>query len=230
MGTNRRGSIAEPSTVLFGQTRRRVLAWLLGHADESYYLRQIVRLTGAAQGAVQRELSALSSAGLITRTVQGRQVYFRANRESPIFPELQSLLMKTAGLVDVLRESLAPLDIAAAFVFGSAARGELRADSDIDLLVVSDVPFEDVAGALAVAQQRIGRDVNPAVYPLREFQAKLKAGQHFVTNVMRQPHVFVIGEADELGRLGTQRVGDRAPRERLRSSGPARGRRTRPRG
>ena len=132
----------DPGAVLFGQTRRRVLAWLLGHADEAFYLRQIVRQTGAAHGAVQRELSALTSAGILQRTVAGRQVYFQANRDSPIFPELRSLLLKTTGAVDVLREALAPLAdrIVLAFVFGSVARGDLRNDSDIDLLVVGEVP------------------------------------------------------------------------------------------
>src|SRR5262249_7480484 len=106
---------------LFGLTRRRVLGWLLGHPDEAFYLRQIVRYTGAGQGAVQRELDLLTRAGLLRRTVQGRQVYFKANRESPIFPELHALFLKTAGLADVLREALAPLAdrVLVAFVFGS---------------------------------------------------------------------------------------------------------------
>ena len=119
---------ADAATLLFGSTRRRVLSWLLGHADEAYYLRQIARHTGTAVGAVQRELEQLTAAGLLRRTVQGRQVYFQANREAPIFPELQGLFAKTAGLTDVLREALAPLGerVLVSFVFGSAARGELR--------------------------------------------------------------------------------------------------------
>jgi predicted nucleotidyltransferase len=160
-----RPSGSEAGAVLFGQTRRRVLGWLYGHADEAFYLRQIVRLTGAAQGAVQRELNALSGAGLLVRTVQGRQVYFRANRESPVFPELQSLLVKTTGVVDVLRNSLLPFGerVVAALVFGSVARGELTSLSDIDLIVIGDAPFEAIVDALQGAQTRIGRDVNPSV-------------------------------------------------------------------
>ncbi|MGH7265109.1 MAG: ArsR/SmtB family transcription factor, partial [Candidatus Rokuibacteriota bacterium] len=115
---------AEPATVLFGATRRRVLGWLLSHPDEAFYLRQIVRQFGAGQGSVQRELALLTRAGLLRRTVQGRQVYFQANRESPIFPELQALFLKTAGVADLLREALAPVTdrVRVAFVFGSAAR------------------------------------------------------------------------------------------------------------
>ena len=151
-----------------------MLGWLFGHAEERFYLRQIVRQSGAAQGAVQRELQKLAEAGILRRTVEGRHVYFQANRESPIFPELHMLLLKTAGIVDVVREALVPLAdrIRAAFVFGSAARGELRSDSDVDVLVVGDVPFPAVADALAGAQTRLGRDVNPTVYPPAEFQRK----------------------------------------------------------
>jgi predicted nucleotidyltransferase len=146
--------------VLFGRTRRSVLGWLYGHPDEAFYLRQIVRYTGAAHGAVQRELAALTGAGLLRRTVQGRQVYFQANRASPLFSDLQSILIKTTGLVGALREALRPLAdrIVVAFVFGSAARGELRRDSDIDLLVVGDATFAEIAECVARAQQRLGRD------------------------------------------------------------------------
>lgn len=221
----------EPATVLFGRTRRRVLGWLLGHPNEAFYLRQIVRQAGVGQGAVQRELDLLTRAALLRRTVQGRQVYFRANHESPIFPELQAIFLKTAGVADVLREALRPVAarVLVAFVFGSAARGELRADSDIDLLVVGDLSFESVADALAEAQRRLGRDVNPTVYPPDEFRLKIRAGHHFLTTVLQGPRVFVIGGSDELAGLGAKRLADGSPNEPERNSRSARRRRARPR-
>src|SRR6266851_9205524 len=122
------------------------------------------------------------------------------------------LLLKTAGVVDVVREALAPLSgrIRAAFVFGSAARGELRSDSDVDVLVVGDVPFPAVADALAGAQTRLGRDVNPTVYPPVEFRKKLRAGHHFLTTVLREPRLFAVGGPDELARLGAERLAPKA--------------------
>lgn len=222
----------DPGSILFGKTRRRVLAWLLGHPDEAFYLRQIVRQTGAAQGAVQRELEALTRGGLLRRSVQGRQVYFQANRESPIFAELQALILKTAGVVDVLRDALDSLRdrIRVAFLFGSAARGGVRRGSDIDLLVVGDASFEEVAAALAQAQSSIGRDVNPTVYPVREFRKKVHERHHFLTRVLEEPKVFVMGGADELSGLAAERMADRAPDQRDRNLRPARSRRARPRG
>ena len=209
-------SARDPSAILFGRTRRRVLAWLFGHAEERFYLRHIVRESGAAQGAVQRELQKLAEAGILRRTVEGQHVYFQANRESPIFPELRMLLLKTAGIVDVVREALAPLAdrIRAAFVFGSAARGELRSDSDVDVLVVGDVPFPAVADALASAQARLGRDVNPTAYPPAEFQKNIRAGHHFLTTLLREPRLFAVGGPDELARLGAERL---APKPQVQS-------------
>jgi predicted nucleotidyltransferase len=203
------------------------LAWLFGHPDEMFYLRQIVRQSGAAQGAVQRELQLLVEAGILRRTVEGRHVYFQANRQSPIFPELNALLLKTAGIVDVVREALVPLAdrILVAFVFGSAARGELRSDSDVDVLVVGDVAFAAVANALAAAQGRLGRDVNPTVYPPPEFRNKIRAHHHFLTAVLQEPRLFAVGGPDELAGLGAERMGPAPPDKPKRGPGsPGRGR------
>jgi predicted nucleotidyltransferase len=222
---------ANPAALLFGRTRGRVLGLLLGHADEAYYLRQIARLTGAGPGAVQRELGQLTAAGLLQRTVRGRQVYFQANRGAPVFSELRSIFAKTTGLADILRQALAPVMDrgAVAFVFGSAARGELRAGSDIDLLVVGDVDFATVVAALAPAQERLGRDVNPSVYPPAEFRDKIAQRHHFLTSVLREPRLFVIGGDDELVGLGAKRLGSAAPDKPSRDPRPPGGRRTRPR-
>jgi len=218
---------AEPGATLFGKTRRQLLGWLYGHPDERFYLRQLVRQTGAAQGGVQRELRLLAHAGLVTRTVDGRQVYFQANRESPVFRELQELLLKTVGAADVIRQALALIapSIEVAFILGSAAKGTIRAASDIDLLVVGNVSFNDVVSALADAQQRLGRDVNPAVYPPAEFAKKVRGGHHFLTTVLREPKIFIIGTDHELGGLAEKRVAHRPPNQRSRNRRPPRRRR-----
>jgi predicted nucleotidyltransferase len=147
-------------------------------------------------------------------------VYFQANRDSPIFPDLQGLIAKTVGLTDVLRETLAPLGnrVLVAFAFGSAARGELRASSDIDLLVVGEASFEDVVGALTDAQERLGRDINPTVYPPNEFRTKVRAKHHFLTAVLSGPRMFIIGGDDELVGLGAKRLADKTPAQPKRDS------------
>jgi uncharacterized protein len=220
----------DPATVLFGSTRRRVLGWLLGHPDQAYYLRELVRQIGGAVGAVQRELELLTASGLVRREVRGKQVYFQANQKAAIFPELQGLFAKTVGLVDILRESLMPLAdrMRVAFVFGSAARGELHASSDVDLLVVGDVSFGDVITAIQGAEKRFGRDVNPTVFSEDEFRTKVLAKHHFVTSVLGQPKMFVLGEEDHLRpKRAKQAVPEPAVAHSTRRSSSRSGRRRR---
>ena len=195
---------------LFGKTRRAVLALTYGHPEDSFHLRRIARFAGTGQGVLQRELQQLTAAGILTRTVSGRQVYYQANRASPIFEELRAVITKTAGLADVLREALVTLGerVLVAFVFGSFARGTQRPGSDVDVLVVGDVAFGEVTDALAPAEERLGRELNPTVFPRRELAHKIQARQHFVTRVLAEPKVFLIGHERELARLAQERLGD----------------------
>ena len=202
------GTIANPdrvSRLLFGSVRREVLALLLGRPDERFYLREIVRSVGGGSGAVQRELKQLVDAGLVDREARGHQVYFAANREAPIFPELQAIVEKTAGTVDVLRASLATLvragSIDVALVYGSVAAGKQTARSDVDVLTVGTITLTELVPALRIAEQRLGREINSSVYPAREFREKLKRGAPFLQRIMTGPKLFVAGDKRELERL-----------------------------
>jgi predicted nucleotidyltransferase len=179
---------------------------LLGRPQESFYLREIVRLTEGGVGAVQRELALLTNAGLIRRAVRGRQVYFTANSDAPVYPELRGLLEKTAGLADVLRGALRPLArngrIATAFLYGSVASGTHRSRSDVDLMIVGTVSQSTLAPLLRKVEDRLGREVNATVYEPTEFRAKLSRGAHFIRRVVEGPKIMLIGEADELAGLG----------------------------
>jgi predicted nucleotidyltransferase len=196
------------SSSLFGKTRRAVLSLLYSHTDESFYLREIARVAGLGLGAVQRELKRLSGTGIIRRTVRGNQVYYQADPDCPIFEELKNLVIKTAGVGDVLRAALAPLAdrIEVALIYGSFARGEEHRGSDVDLLVVGDVTFSEVASALAEAQDTLSREINPTVYPPGEFQSKLREGHHFLTSLSKEPRIFLIGGEHELERLAEKRL------------------------
>ena len=204
MGTTKNGKVT--SRGLFGQTRSAALAMFYGHADQSFYLRQLVRAVGAGHGALQRELKHLTEIGLIVRTVQGNQVLYRANSQSPIFSEIKSLISKTVGIHDVIRLALASLgaEIQIAFVYGSVARQKDRADSDVDLMVLGDAPFSDVVSALSPAQRALGREINPTVFPVSEFRSKLVAGNHFLRSVMKEKRLFVLGTENELAKLASK--------------------------
>ncbi|HTQ78208.1 MAG TPA: nucleotidyltransferase domain-containing protein [Burkholderiales bacterium] len=188
---------------LFGKTRQTLLALLYSRADEEHLQESLIQLAGLGRGAVQRELEFLARAGVVRRTVRGRQVYFQANAESPIYGELRGLVVKTAGVGDALRGALAPLAgrIRVAFVYGSFAKGTEGRASDVDVMVIGDASFAEVSDALGKAQQAIGREVNPSVYGPADFRAKLAARQHFLRTVLEGEKVFLIGDEHELGRL-----------------------------
>jgi len=204
----------DPASLLFGAYRRGVLALLLLRPEESRHVREIARATGKAPGTLLRELNALAEAGVLARKRLGNQVHFQANPGCPIFEDLRNILKKTVGVADVLREALAPLAarIRAAFVYGSIARGEERAGSDLDLMVVGEVRFAEVVSALAPAQELLRREVNPSVYPALEFRRKHAAGEPFLKRVLADRKIFIIGGEHDLGQPGAHRKAEGARR------------------
>jgi len=208
-----------------------ILAQLYGRPDQEFYLRELARSTGTAPSSLQRDLAALARAGIILRTARGHQVYFRANRSCPVFEELRGLVVKTFGVVEILRAALQALTgrIESAFVYGSVARGEARAESDIDLFVIGKVSSGDVIEALASAQRRLGREINPTVFPPAEFAEKARGENHFLTTVLAEPKLFLIGDEDELEGLARQRRSAGAQAVKSRNRRPARARRSKSR-
>jgi uncharacterized protein len=193
---------------LFGRVRSAVLSLLLCRSDTSMYFREIERSVGMGRGAVQRELKNLVNIGLIVRRKQGNQVYYQANTQSPIFAELKSVMVKTTGVANVLREALKPFQghVETAFIYGSFAKGTENADSDVDVLVIGDLPFSELVDAFAPAQEVIGREVNPSVFPLDEFISKVLARNHFVNSVITEQKIFLIGDGDVFERLVEKRL------------------------
>ncbi len=206
-----RSADTDLSSTLFGKTRRAVLALLFSNPDEEFYLRQIVRRVRSGQGGVQRELRRLADARVIVRSVRGRTTFYQANRACPVFSELRGLVIKTAGVAEVLRAALLPLSerIDVAFVYGSVAKARMRAGSDIDLFVVGAVGFGEVVDRLSSAQTELAREVNPTVFDPREVERRMKQGDHFVSSVVEGPKVFVIGGQHELDQLAGGRLADR---------------------
>ena len=158
------------------------------------------RITGIPAGSLHRELKALFEAGLLSQSRQGNQVRYRANQSSPIYEELAGIFRKTSRLVDVLREALRPLAdrIAVAFVFGSMATGAQHAGSDVDIFILGRVSLLDVVKALAQAQERLAREMNPVVMSRKKFLEAQKANERFVRRILDEPKLFVVGDADVL--------------------------------
>jgi len=190
------------SDTLFGRTRGAVLSVLYGHVGESFYLRQLARLTGKSLGPVQREVRQLVDAGLVTRRNEATRTLYSANQDSPVFAEIKSVITKTIGMHDVLNSALEELlrKINLAFVYGSVARSGETARSDVDLMVVGKVDFSTVVSKVAKAQKALNREINPTVYSVKEFQSKLRG--NFLTNVLAEKKLFIIGDENVLRQLG----------------------------
>lgn len=203
---------------LFGKTRQAVLGLLFGQPDRSFYLRELVTAIGGGASQVQRELAQLSTSGLITREPHGNQVWFRANPQSPVFGELKSLIAKTSGIADVVRVALAPFarQIVTAFIYGSVARGDHDAASDVDLFVVGSIAPSRLAPAQLALREQLGRPVRLVVYSAAELREHAAAREQFVASVLRQPKIWLLGSEDalKLAEAGPDDAGTRQPRRR----------------
>lgn len=197
-------SLPAPSSLadaLFPKGRQRVLAVLFGNPGRSFYANEVIALAQSGTGAVQRELAALSEAGLLTVTRQGKQKHYQANADAPVFAELRGLVLKTMGLADVLSAALAPLasQIDVAFVYGSVTRQQDTAHSDIDLMIVSvGLAYAEVFGALESACATLSRQVNPTLYTPAELVKRISQDNAFVTRVLQQPKIWLIGTEKDI--------------------------------
>jgi DNA-binding transcriptional ArsR family regulator len=204
MKTERSDDLA---SLFFGSYRRQVLALLLLHPDEAFHLREIARITDTQPGTLRRELIRLEQAGVLRSERVGNLVRYRADPACPIYEELRAILKKTAGVVEVLRGALAPLGarIAVAFVYGSVAGGTERHPSDLDVLVVGEVSFEEVVAALLPCQETLRREINANVYGETEFREQAKRRGEFLSRVLEGPLLMIFGTADDIGKPGENR-------------------------
>lgn len=186
---------------LFTTTQQRVLGALYGQPQRSFTVSELIASTSAGSGAVQRELAKLVASGLLTMNPVGNQKRYQANPAAPIHDELVGIVQKTVGLAEPLREALQPLasKITAAFVFGSIAKRNDTARSDIDLMVVSArIGYPDVLTALADVEERLGRKINPVIYSPAELAKRIKSDNAFVKRVLDQPKIWLIGGGGDL--------------------------------
>ncbi|MFN8546689.1 MAG: nucleotidyltransferase domain-containing protein [Candidatus Eisenbacteria bacterium] len=194
---------------LFPRAQRRVLDLVFLQPDQAWYRSQLARTLGVPASSLQRPLAGLVSAGVLLTVADGNRLYYRVNRESPIYVELHSLLVKTSGVIGVLREALEPhaSRIDAAFVYGSFARGDESASSDVDLFIVGSLRLAEVTPALRAAAARLSREVNATVHTPAELASKARARKHFIIRTLDGPKLFVLGTKDDLARLAGAETG-----------------------
>lgn len=187
-------------TFLLSDYRQRILGLLLLHPENRYHVREIARLTETVAGTLHRELSKLAEAQVLLREVSGHQVHYQANINFPIYSELASILRKTSGLANQIANALIPLlsKIDFAFIFGSMASGNANLGSDIDLLIIGSVNFEDVVAALYQVQTMLRREINPKVYSVNEWKKLSINNTGFISNILKNPKIFIVGSENDI--------------------------------
>jgi predicted nucleotidyltransferase len=189
---------------LFSKARAEVIRLLFADSSKEFHLRELVRLSGMAIRTLQNELSKLEAAELLLSRRDGNRLYFRANTDHPIFPELHGISLKTTGLADRLTEALNGMEgIELAFVFGSFANDKATAQSDIDLIVVGNVGLRALAPRLRELSAELGREINPYAISSKNFASKAKAGDAFIADVISKPKLWIRGGVDELTKLAS---------------------------
>ena len=188
---------------LFPKVRQGVLSATYTRPEKWWYLSELARFLHTTPSSLQRELVSLVQSGLLKERRDGRRIYFKADTQSPTFPELRSLFEKTAGLVPSLRRALASLGakIACAFIYGSVARSKETAGSDVDIMVIGDVGLAEVSPALRKAEARLGREVNATIYSCSEFRRKVASRDHFLSTILRAPKQFLKGNQRDLDEI-----------------------------
>jgi len=201
MGIKKSGA----STILFSKVQRLVLKLLYLNQNSDFNTNEIIRVTQSGTGAVQRELEKLTLAGLITVKAVGNQKRYQVNQTLPYYSELRSIIIKTFGLADVLSQELQHLfsqQIKIAFIYGSFAKQNDTAESDIDLMLIGkELSYAEIFSLLKKTEATLGHTINPTCYSPIEWARKSKEGNNFIIRVIEQPKIFLIGTEDELKKL-----------------------------
>ena len=189
--------------LLSSRVKAEVFRLLFGPDARELHVREIARRAKLNDATVRQELKRLASLHLVALRRDGNRAYYRAEASNPLYPDIRNIVLKTSGLVDILRQALVKEPgIRLAFVFGSLASGAEKLASDVDLMVIGSVSLRQLSKGLSGVVSRIGREINPHVFAPQEFARRRKEHDHFLASVLDAPKLFVIGTEDELAEVG----------------------------
>lgn len=190
------------SILLSSRARAEIFRLLFSGFEEELHVREIQRRSGLNDSTIRQELRKLADLDLITGRKDSNRIYYSANKENPLYQDIQNLVIKTSGFVDIFKASLQDERIEIAFVFGSIPKGEVKAGSDVDIMVIGEIGLRSLSGLLSGVPEKIGREVNPFVLSRAEFRKRLKDKEHFLSSVLRSQKIFVIGNEHDLSAMG----------------------------
>ncbi len=190
------------SEILSSRSRAAIFRLLFSGIEKELHVREIQSRSTLNDSTIRQELRKLVKLDLVKGRKDSNRIYYRANKENPLYPELRNLVIKTTGVADVLREALRDGRIHVAFVFGSIAGGEETAGSDVDLLVIGEIGFRGLSELLSGVSAEIGREINPYVLNKDEYRKRVKSGEHFISHILKSPKIFIVGADHDLEAMG----------------------------
>jgi len=190
------------SGILSSRVRAEIFRLLFGLNEKELHMREMERKAALSLGTIRQDLQKLVKLDLVKARRDGNRLYYRANTDHPLFPEIRNLVLKTAGLVEVIKSALDREGIEVAFIFGSLARSKERAESDVDLMVIGTIGLRSLSSRLAGVSEQIGREINPHALSIEEFRRRKQNGNHFLSNVLESPKLFIIGSENDLEAMG----------------------------
>lgn len=187
------------SRIFKSKTRKELFKLYFTNPESEYYLRELERLLKIPVSMIRKELIRLEETGIFTSHRRGNLVYFRLNKAYPLFEELKSIVFKTVGVEGMLRQVIKSIKgVKLAFIYGSFAKNEERADSDIDLFVVGDINEDELLMKIKKAEEELKREINYTICPANEFNEKKRKKDYFILDLLENPKVFLIGDKNDL--------------------------------
>lgn len=188
--------------ILSSRVRAELFRLMFGVKQDELHVRELARRSGLNESTIRQELRKLKRLDLVIDRRDGNRIYYRCNQEHPLYADIYQIVLKTAGLADVLRRRLAREDIAVAFIFGSITGSTARAHSDVDLMAIGSIGLRNLTAALSGVSEEIGREINPHVMTAKEYKKRLDGKDHFVTNVIGGKKLFIVGTQNEFAAMG----------------------------
>jgi DNA-binding transcriptional ArsR family regulator len=189
------------SILLSSRARAEIFRLLFSGSEEELHIREIQRRSGLNDSTIRQELRKLAELGLVSGRKDSNRIYYSANKNNPLYQDIQNLVIKTSGLADIFKRALQDEQIEISFIFGSIPKGEMNTASDVDLMVIGDIGFRRLSSLLSGIPERTGREVNPYLLSRTEYQKRLNDKEHFLTSVLKSPKIFLIGNEHDLSTM-----------------------------
>lgn len=186
--------------IFSSRVRAEIFCLLFDGRKTSIHLRELQRKSGLSIGTIQKEIARLTKLDLVVPLRDGNRLYYTANYNHPLYKEISGMVEKTTGITQKIREALGTIPgVECAFIFGSYAKGEEKAHSDIDLMVIGNTGLRALSTKLSALTNKFEREINPHIYSKKSWKEKLQKKDHFIQNILSEKKLFLIGGADALG-------------------------------